>query len=67
MLLRRQGMNVNIKGCCLWARKNLGPLDARDPEKIARGMPLNFLPEPEEMTGSYAGFLANNHPLTKAD
>lgn len=36
------GMNVNIKGAASLGQENIGLLDARDPEKIARGMPLNF-------------------------
>jgi 2,3-dihydroxy-2,3-dihydrophenylpropionate dehydrogenase len=60
------GMNVNIKGAASLGQENLGLLDARDPEKIARGMPLNFLPEPEDMTGSYVLLASrqNNRPLT---
>ncbi|MBJ9952411.1 MULTISPECIES: 3-phenylpropionate-dihydrodiol/cinnamic acid-dihydrodiol dehydrogenase [unclassified Acinetobacter] len=60
------GMNVNIKGAASLGQENLGLLDARDPEKIARGMPLNFLPEPEDMTGSYVllASRSNNRPLT---
>ncbi|OTG94332.1 3-phenylpropionate-dihydrodiol/cinnamic acid-dihydrodiol dehydrogenase [Acinetobacter sp. ANC 3832] len=60
------GMNVNIKGAASLGQENLGLLDARDPEKIGRGMPLGFLPEPEDMTGSYVllASRANNRPLT---
>jgi len=60
------GMNVNIKGAASLGQENLGLLDARDPEKIARGMPLNFLPEPEDMTGAYVLLASrqNNRPLT---
>ena len=60
------GMNVNIKGAASLSQEKLGLLDERDPEKIARGMPLNFLPEPEDMTGSYVllASRANNRPLT---
>src|SRR5690606_40015148 len=59
-------MNVNIKGAASLGQENVGLLDARDPEKIARGMPLNFLPEPEDMTGSYVLLPSrqNNRPLT---
>ena len=59
-------MNVNIKGAASLGQENLGLLDARDPEKIARGMPLNFLPEPEDMTGSYVLLASrqNNRALT---
>ncbi|MFU8925556.1 3-phenylpropionate-dihydrodiol/cinnamic acid-dihydrodiol dehydrogenase [Acinetobacter puyangensis] len=60
------GMNVNIKGAASLGQENLGLLDARDPEKIARGMPLNFLPEPEDMTGAYVLLASrqNNRPLS---
>ena len=60
------GMNVNIKGAASLGQENLGLLDARDPEKIGRGMPLGFLPEPEDMTGSYVllASRANNRTLT---
>jgi 2,3-dihydroxy-2,3-dihydrophenylpropionate dehydrogenase len=60
------GMNVNIKGAASLGQENLGLLDARDPEKLARGMPLNFLPEPEDMTGAYVLLASrqNNRPLS---
>ena len=60
------GMNVNIKGAASLGQENIGLLDARDPEKIARGMPLDFLPEPEEMTGAYVLLASrqNNRPLS---
>ena len=59
-------MNVNIKGAASLGQENLGLLDARDPEESARGMPLNFLPEPEEMAGSYVLLASrqNNRRLT---
>ncbi|KAA8731491.1 3-(cis-5,6-dihydroxycyclohexa-1,3-dien-1-yl)propanoate dehydrogenase [Acinetobacter qingfengensis] len=60
------GMNVNIKGAASLGQENIGLLDARDPEKIARGMPLDFLPEAEDMTGAYVLLASrqNNRPLT---
>ncbi len=60
------GMNVNIKGAASLGQAEIGLLDARDPEKIARGMPLNFLPEAEDMAGSYVLLASrqNNRPLT---
>ncbi|TCM69198.1 2,3-dihydroxy-2,3-dihydrophenylpropionate dehydrogenase [Acinetobacter calcoaceticus] len=60
------GMNVNIKGAASLGQQNIGLLDARDPEKIARGMPLDFLPEAQDMTGCYVllASRANNLPLT---
>lgn len=60
------GMNVNVKGAASLGQENLGLLDARDPQKIGQGMPLRFLPEPEDMTGSYVLLASrqNNRPLS---
>lgn len=60
------GMNVNVKGAASLGQDNIGLLDARDPERIAQGMPLKFLPEAEDMTGSYVLLASrqNNRPLS---
>ena len=60
------GMNVNIKGAATLGQEQIGLLDVKDPQKIASGMPLNFLPEPEAMTGAYVLLASrqNNQPLT---
>ncbi|WP_445400604.1 3-phenylpropionate-dihydrodiol/cinnamic acid-dihydrodiol dehydrogenase [Zobellella sp. An-6] len=60
------GMRTNIPGAAALGQDQLGLLDARDPEKIAGGMPLKFLPEPEDMTGAYVLLASrqNNRPLT---
>lgn len=60
------GMNVNVKGAAALGQNNLGLLDARNMEEIAKGMPLKFLPEADEMTGSYVLLASreNNRPLS---
>lgn len=60
------GMNVNIKGAASLGQQDKGLLDGRDMSKIGEGMPLQFLPEPEDMTGSYVLLASreNNRPLT---
>lgn len=60
------GMNVNIKGAASLGQQNVGLLDGRDMSVLAQGMPLNFLPEAEDMTGCYVLLAAreNNRPLT---
>lgn len=60
------GMNANVKGAAALGQENVGLLDARDMTKIGQGMPLKFLPEVEEMTGSYVLLASreNNRPLT---
>lgn len=59
-------MNVNIKGSATLGQQNVGLLDARNMGEIAQGMPLKFLPEAEEMTGSYVLLASreNNRPLS---
>lgn len=60
------GMNANIKGASSLGQADVGLLDTRDMKKIAAGMPLGFLPEPEAMAGSYVLLASrqNNRPLT---
>lgn len=59
-------MNVNIKGAASLGQKNVGLLDNRDLSKIAQGMPLGFLPEAADMTGSFVLLASrqNNRPLS---
>jgi 2,3-dihydroxy-2,3-dihydrophenylpropionate dehydrogenase len=54
------GMNANVKGASSLGQDKIGLLDGRDLQRIANGMPLGFLPEPEQMTGAYV-LLASKH------